>query len=288
MPDFYDLSPLGKCRISGEDACDFLQGQLSNDIDQLSNENPHQMSAYCNPKGRMLALFQILKIDTGYVLIAPREILDKVLPRLKMFVMRAAVKIEPLENMVLYGLRHSGEPKDVALAALQQSSTLVAKHCNDPNRFLALGAERTDIELISANEWNILDIQQNLPQIYIESHEALIPQSVNLDIVGGVNFKKGCFPGQEIIARIRYRGKPKTRMIGVRISTDQPVKIGTSVYIDDRRGSAGQVVNLAEQSGECLLSISIPVSHAEQGAVYLDEAKTMRFDRLVPAYEIPL
>ena len=288
MPDFYDLSHLGKCSISGNDARDFLQGQLSNDIDKLNAEQPHQLSAYCNPKGRILALFHVLISNTGYVLIAPRKILDKVLPRLKMFVMRAAVKIESLDAMHLYGLGISNEAENTALAVWRQTALLVAQHSNDPARFLVLSSEPAGTNLLPGKHWNALDIRQNLPQIYIETHQALIPQSVNLDIVGGVNFKKGCFPGQEIIARVKYRGKPKTRMIGVQIASSEPIAIGAPIYLDERRNSAGQVINRAEKSANYLLSISLPVSHVEQGAVYLNEAKTLPFERLAASYAIPL
>jgi len=97
-PVYYDLAELSTSRVRGDDAEPFLQGQLSNDITHLSVDSPHQFSAYCSPKGRILALFHILKLEDGYALIAPRSIMEKVLPRLKMFVMRSAVEIAPLEG----------------------------------------------------------------------------------------------------------------------------------------------------------------------------------------------
>ena len=101
---FFNLSDLGIVRVSGDDAESFLQGQLSNDVSELDLQG-HQLTAYCNPKGRMLALFNLLKqADNDYLLLAPREILDKVTPRLKMFVMRAAVNIEAGDDVV-YGIR---------------------------------------------------------------------------------------------------------------------------------------------------------------------------------------
>jgi len=287
-PIFYDLSDLGIASVTGDDAHEFLQGQLSNDIQQLSQNQPHQLSAYCNPKGRMLAMFHILKLETGYALIAPRSILDKVLPRLRMFVMRSAVEIKPLDDTILLGLHATRDGKSEMLAALSARSTHIANHINDNDRFFILSDEKIEGRFKTINEWNRLDIEQNLPQIYIETYEALIPQSLNLDIVGGVNFRKGCFPGQEIVARVRYRGKPKTRMIGVKTSPAKPVELGGTVFIEGRNSAAGQVVNIANNKGFTLLSISVPVTHIYEGNVYLDEARTELLDRLSCPYEITI
>ncbi len=283
---FYDLSDLGIASVKGDDASEFLQGQLSNDIQHLSENQPHQLSAYCNPKGRMLALFQILQLDAGYALIAHRAILDKVLPRLRMFVMRSAVEINPLDDTILLGLHATGEAKSEMLAALPARSTRIANHINDNDRFFILTSEKFEDRFKTINEWNRLDIEQNLPQLYIETYEALIPQSVNLDIVGGVNFKKGCFPGQEIVARVKYRGKPKTRMIGVKTSPAKPVELGAPVFIEGRNSAAGQVVNIANNEDFTLLSISVPVTHIYEGNVYLDEAGTLLLERLACPYEV--
>ena len=283
---FYDLSDLDIDVVNGDDATEFLQSQLSNDIQQLSQNQPHQLSAYCNPKGRVLAMFHILKLETGYALIAPRAILDKVLPRLRMFVMRSAVEIKPLDNAILFGLHATGDAKSEMLAALHARSTHIANHINDNDRFFILSDEKIEGRIKTNNDWNRLDIEQNLPQIYIETYEALIPQSVNLDIVGGVNFGKGCFPGQEIVARVKYRGKPKTRMIGVKTSPAKPVEFGAPVFIEGRNNAAGQVVNIATNDGFTLLSISVPVTHIYKGNVYLDEARTELLDRLSCPYEI--
>jgi len=287
IPSCFDLSNLSMAAVSGDDASSFLQGQLSNDITFLNEESSHQLSAYCNPKGRMLALFNVLKYDGSFLLVAPSEVMDKVLPRLNMFVMRSAVEIKPLEGLNLQGLLAPGFTNDEA-TTMVSAGTHFARHQNDPERYFLLTREKINEPLKSYYEWNRLDIEQNLPQIFIESYEALIPQSANLDIVGGVNFKKGCFPGQEIIARVKYRGKPKSRMIGVKLSGKQPVKVAASIYIDQRDRSAGEVINVASETEDTLLSISVPVTHISEGALYLDEGRTIELERIKCPYEITI
>ena len=237
----FALSGLGIARVSGADAETFLQGQFSNDITDLSPDNGHQLTAYCNPKGRMLALFHLLReADAAYVLLAPREVLNKVLPRLKMFVMRSAVTIELDQDTQTYGVQTSNIS---AAGAGLAPGARIFPHSLDPGRFLVLASASPTMDSEAEQEWNQLDIEQNLPQVYAQTHEALIPQSANLDIVGGVNFKKGCYPGQEIIARIKYRGKPKTRMIGASIKTQDNIEIGQPVFIEgpqESRGAGGK------------------------------------------------
>ncbi len=280
----YDLSDLGVAHVSGDDAETFLQGQLSNDVTDIAPKAGHQLTAYSNPKGRMLALFNLLKKgDNSFLLLAPREILDKVLPRLKMFVMRAAVTIETDDTLRVIGVQTVD--RDAAAAKLAPGTPCFT-HSLDPNRHLAVAPGLPEIELLSRESWNRLDIEQNLPQVYLQTHEALIPQSVNLDIVGGVNFKKGCYPGQEIIARVKYRGKPKTRMIGASVKDVNTIEIGQPVYIEERDKAAGLVANLAVHGDTTLLSITVPVTHLHEGTLYLDEALSVPLERLPLPYEI--
>ncbi len=281
----FGLANLGVAMVSGEDATEFLQGQLSNDITLLQDNKQHQLSAYCNPKGRILALFHVLKLGANYALIAPEAVLAKVLPRLRLFVMRAAVNIEPLDSPNLIGLQLLPGTTLDALDVITKSTKIV-QHSIDTSRYFILhaGAElRPDKEI---DEWNLIDIQQQIPQVFIQLHETLIPQSLNLDIIGSVNFKKGCFPGQEIIARVKYRGKPKTRMIGVSTSLHQKIELGAPIYIDERDGSVGQITNIANGEDGTLMSITVPASHINSGKLYINDKKVNQLNRLPSIYEV--
>mgnify|MGYP001826626102 CR=1 FL=1 len=281
---FYDLSELALVGVSGEDSSAFLQGQLSNDITQLDASHPHQLSAYCTPKGRVLALFHILKREDSYLLIAPRAIMDKVLPRLRMFVMRSRVEFTTEETLRLYGMLRA--PGVEFLDLLPAGATADA-HCLDPQRYFILASQPPADDLLGHGEWRSMDIVQNLPQVFLPLYEVLVPQSLNLDLVGAVSFKKGCYPGQEIIARIRYRGKPKTRMINAMCTQCKSLAVGATVYIEERERPAGHIVDIIVTGEGCRLSIAVPVTHVHEGAVYLDEARSMAVERMQLPYEIP-
>lgn len=291
----FNLSYLKIAIVTGEDSSLFLQGQLSNDINHLSEDSPHQLSAYCTPKGRVLASFDVLKLDQGYALIAPEIVLDKVLPRLRMFVMRAAVKIELAETLDLIGLQLHSESSRVYLNDLNNMGAKSYQHNNDPQRYFLL-VDRSVSDIIRENpdritvlnekHWQSINIRQNLPEVFEQTIEAFIPQSINLDLVNGVNFKKGCYPGQEIIARVKYRGKPKTRMIVARTRVRKNMAIGFPVFIDGRESPAGMISHLVMEPEEILMSVTVPVSHLVEGAVYLDQSRSIKIERLPCPYEI--
>lgn len=292
----FDLSYLGLVRITGDDANQFLQGQFSNDINLLNDKNAHQLSAYCNPKGRVLAVIDVLKLASGYALIAPLAVLDKVLPRLKMFVMRAAVDIEQADDMRVLGLKYQPQQHDDLLADLHNMGAQSYVHNNDPQRLFLIASPATAGALLQGTEsspqaseslWRGINIQQCLAEVFVETHEAFIPQSINLDLTDGVNFKKGCYPGQEIIARVKYRGKPKTRMIGVNMDrTDIELHVGDPIYIDGRESPAGMLVNLATSEHQTSMSITVPVSHLHEGAIYADSGCSIELHRQACPYDI--
>lgn len=271
------LDYLGCIRAAGEDAQAFLQGQLSNDIAQLQNARV-QISAYCNPKGRMLAQFLVIPDQTDYLLLLPRSILEPTLKRLRMFVMRSKVTLtDASEEIVCLGLAGN------AITAQLQGSldlpadeyqlqradaTLTCKLPSPQPRYLlatnfeqatALWQQHSN-KLFATDQhvWHWLDIQAGLPSIWPQTVEEFVPQMVNLELIDGVNFNKGCYPGQEIVARMHYLGKPKRRMYHLVLDQSEPPIPGTDIYVAGGDGqSAGKIV-LAEpgqHGSECLAVI---------------------------------
>lgn len=278
QPCLYDLSSLGVLSCSGDDAAAFLQSQLSNDMSALSNERASQLSAYCTPKGRMLALFIVIKTQQAYALIAPQAVLDKVQKRLQMFVMRAQVRFELAEDIGLLGVQFGESDADALLEQCQKREITVYPYPNS-NRSLLFGPYGALISLADhyastpltdQQAWQSANIAEGLPQLHEPLIEELIPQSLNLDLVNGINFKKGCYPGQEIIARIKYRGKPKTRMISASIGENHRPELCTPVFITGRLQRAGVVVNIGKpQNGQTPMQITIPVSALSEGDLCL-------------------
>ena len=293
----FDLSYLKIAIVTGEDARHFLQGQLSNDINHLNDDSPHQLSAYCTPKGRVLASFNVLKLDESYALIAPEAVLNKVLPRLRMFVMRSAVNIELATASDLFGLQFPKQDTDAYLSNLSIMGATSYQHNNDPQRFFVLADHSISVairenhdgtETLNENSWQAINIRQNLPEVFEQTVEAFIPQTINLDLVDGVNFKKGCYPGQEIIARVKYRGKPKTRMIAASTGNSEQFVIGDPVFIEGRDSPAGMVSHRVIEAKQTIMSITVPVTHLHEGALYLDKDRSIKIERLTCAYEITI
>lgn len=245
-----DLSHTGLIAVRGPDAATFLQNQFSNDVREAS-QNHSQMSAYCNPKGRILACFRIFMRDDVYYLRMPRELIDATLKRLRMFVLRAKVTLEDAsDTLVRIGIAspHGATelkdilgdlPEDVDGAIHNNGLTVIRLPGAQP-RFEIAGefAAAKDIwnklsvhaTPVGASVWDLLDIRAGIPTIYAATSEAFVPQMVNLHLVNGVSFKKGCYPGQEIVARMHYLGTLKRRMYLAHILSDTAPQPGDALY----------------------------------------------------------
>lgn len=259
-----DLSHLDRLLVTGADAETFLLNQFSNDIRQL-DEAHSQLSTYCNPKGRMFALFRILRDADGFLLISDPGIGSSLAGRLKMFVMRSKVDINDVtDNGILLGVSGTDAasalsdqigrdlPVDVNQVTTVNDLRVIRQHGTSP-RFLVYTSPETASSIweqlsgvvapVGAPAWEWLDLQAGLPSIHTETSEEFIPQMLNLDILEALNFKKGCYPGQEIIARMRYLGKLKQRMFLGHSETESPVT-GQPLYSPEFGSQgAGTVVN---------------------------------------------
>jgi folate-binding protein YgfZ len=227
-----DLSNLAVINISGTDAEKFLQGQFTNDVKQLSASKA-QRSAWCSAKGRVLNSFYLTKTAEGYSLILPQASVEALLKRLRMFVLRADVKFSLAEDCALLGVVGEGSAAllqtvlgSEVVQALSYSSTedwqVLCTH-ESPLRYLVYGK----VELLkklwlqavaqqfissASSAWELLDILSGIPQIKPELSDEFIPQMLNWEVLEGMSFKKGCYAGQEIIARTQYLGALKRRL----------------------------------------------------------------------------
>jgi len=298
------LDQLGVLHVTGDDAQTFLQGQFSNDITLLDHSST-QITAYCNPKGRMLAQFFVIPSEDGYFLVLPSSILEKSLMRLRMFVLRSQVTITDVSNeMVCFGLIGDDTAFDLTLPTNDYELTsagqiICSKIPSIPSRYFVLtpleSAKQVwttnckQCQIVSMHPWNWLDIQAGIPSIHQETVEEFVPQMLNLDLIGGVNFKKGCYPGQEIVARMHYLGKPKRRMFRLHSPGDIPPAPGEDIYIYGGDGqSAGKVV-IAEPSpekGTDLLAV-IRLSHIGSTSLRLgsEDGPALQFNELPYALE---
>ena len=261
-----DLSDNALIAIAGDDAAEFLQGQFTNDVKALGAGRA-QWNGWCSPKGRLLATFLLARSGPDYLLMLPAEIAPSFARRLGMFVLRSKVKITDASgSFARFGLggpgaaafvrRHWGSVPEAMASAHKDGAWCVAL---DGARFVAW-VPLTDGRLLATlrdaasgagrESWDREAIRAGVPTIVAATQEAFVPQMANFELVGGVSFQKGCYTGQEIVARTQYRGILKRRMATVHVpGPDRPMP-GDSVYSASfGEQAAGTVVNSAPAPG---------------------------------------
>lgn len=259
-----DLTQLALLRVDGADRESFLQGQLSNDI-RAVDELHAQLSAYCNPKGRMFAVFLIFRRDDALYLQLPAVLADSVAKRLRMFVLRAKVKLEPADaNLLRIGVSGPNAAdlvhRAVGLAPADSFDSITANDITvirlpGPHPRFELFAPATSMPTlwtqlantavpVGSGPWAWLDIEAGLPTILPPTGEEFVPQMANLELVGGVSFTKGCYPGQEIVARMHYLGRLKQRMHRGHVESRTTPRPGDKLYVREfGEQSAGMIVD---------------------------------------------
>ena len=258
-----DLGHLGLIRISGADAKTFLQGQFSNDVNEVS-PTLSQLNSYNSPKGRMYASFRLYQLGDDYLIQIPRENIEPTLKRLQMFVMRSDVKLQDISDDML-GLGISGPKAEEILAkqfnqvpdsvdaCVTWDNGLIARIPGVQTRFIVI-CRAADAQAYwqglsgqckpcGPQAWTLLDIRTGIPNIYLATREEFVAQMVNFHSINGVNFKKGCYPGQEIVARMHYLGKLKKRMYRVNIDTAVLPAINTAIFTAGNEQNVGQLVD---------------------------------------------
>jgi folate-binding protein YgfZ len=249
------LFHLGALRFSGPDALSFLQGQVSNDTRRLA-QGQGLMAAYSNPQGRVLAVMHLLPHSSGILGILPRELVLPTFEALRKFVLRAKVTIEDAGEMLgiagwfgIDGLKSAGIAAPPPDAAYRESDGIgVAAVNRDPDRCWVIGTAENLAQRGLAgdsppaqieHDWRLADIRAGLPHIYLSTREAFVAQMLNLDLIDGISFSKGCYTGQEIIARTQHLGRIKRRMHRLQLP-DAEWRIGQSLRLGD--GRSGRLV----------------------------------------------
>lgn len=283
-----DLSYLGLINFSGDDAESFLQSQFSNDVRLLASSRS-QYGSYSTPKGRILANFLIWREEEGYFLQLPAELQEGIQKRLSMYVLRAKVKIRdagedrvrigaagPAAEDALRGIwgEVPAADHDVAQGARGMLIRLpgarfeaVVKPEEAPDLWRALSKTCTPV---GSPCWEWLDIRAGIPTITQPTQEQFVPQMVNLEAIGGVSFRKGCYPGQEIVARAQYLGKVKRRMYLANIPGEAAPLPGDELFSADAEGQpSGMIVNAqpSPDGGFDVLAV-IQTAGAEAGGTH--------------------
>ena len=261
-----DLSHLGLLQLSGDDHLDFIQKQVTNDINLLDGNNA-QFTGYCSPKGRLLALFTAFKHYDHLHLQLNGALTEAILKRLKMYIMRSKVIIEDMSDSILR-VGVAGEQsaeilikifekiptEPYQLVSLEKGAVLrlsgetprfivYSNAENMPDIWQALGQTHT---YANKNFWELLEIKAGIPDITPATQDAFVPQMINLDALNAINYKKGCYTGQEIIARTHYLGKVKRRTVLAEISAESSPQLADDVFAATGGEAIGKVVRVAE------------------------------------------
>ncbi len=245
-----ELTPLGLIRVTGEEARTFLHSQFTNDL-ELVTAQTGQLSSYCNPKGRLLSIFQIYQRDGDYFLVLPKDVIEVTLGKLAMYKLRAKAELSDVsDQFVLFGaagpeVKPAFENLGIALpqktygCTWENGMTLV-RLPSENSRILivteaetavSLGEQLTEkMPLATSRLWDLHDISCGIPRVTALTNEAFTPQMTNLELVDGVSFSKGCYPGQEVVARTHYLGKPNRRMYQACIATERLPEPGTNIF----------------------------------------------------------
>lgn len=257
-PAAIGLDDLGVLSIRGADAARFLQGQLSNDVTRLAAGNS-LLAGFHNPQGRAIAIVRLVPAGEGTILaVMPRALVPAVLPRLARFVLRAKVQLtDDSASWRVQGIVQADAPGGLAIKVADAPARWLALTARDTAHAAgaahATGAEPAASGAGAAAQraaWTLLDIASGLPQVYPRTSEAFVAQMLNLDLLDGIAFSKGCYTGQEVVARAHYRGRVKRRMQRWRTLASAALAPGDSGQLGD--GRSFRVVEAAQLSdGRC-------------------------------------
>ena len=247
-------------KISGKDSEEFIQNQFSNDIEKL-NHSSVQINAYCQHQGKIIGLFWVMRYEDNFLLSFPIDLADVIKSRLQIFVIMSDVIIDDIS------------------ASYSQIGLIDEKHSNaySINDRLSLIIDNTidkfDSKIEENIAWNLTCIKSSLPEVFLATSEKFVPQMLNLDIDElGVSFSKGCYPGQEVVARLHYLGSAKRRLFS--FQSDHEMQVGDSLYCatsktalarGDRYKGSGIVVSKVKYNSlfYCLATLDVDLINEE-------------------------
>lgn len=286
-----NLSDRGLLEVSGDDAVTFLQNQLTNDITKIDDKT-HQLTAWCNPKGRVIANFRAFKRDDKIYLILAKDLVETIITKLSRYIMMSKVTMTDVtDNLVHFGYAGEHAEHDLGLIldkiptapneTLNTGNLSILRLPGDTPRFEVFGDITESIDLwskcnvraapVSSQAWDFMNIRAGYPVITLASSEAWIPQMLNLTFIDGVDFKKGCYPGQEVVARLKYLGKSKRRMFITEAQTDQVPECNTSI-VNAQGIEIGKVLNAVINPDDLVELLAVLKIADTESAMFLESA----------------
>ena len=238
------LSHLSTLSFSGSDAKEFLQGQMTQDINTISDQS-YKMTSILNPKGRIIVTGLIKEFKGNIFFIISKDLSEDCVQWLSRYILRSDVKIS-IEKNYIFGLNNENQ-KQLFKYDENQQQLNISQISMDHSRYILLADDEASlknksIESINESEWILSDIKRGLPILSKESSEKYIPQMINLDLLEGISFSKGCYTGQEVVARVQHRGKIKQRMFHITTESNK-CEIEHQSEIMHENSKVGSLVN---------------------------------------------
>jgi folate-binding protein YgfZ len=291
----------GVIRARGADATSFLHGQLSSDIAHLDASRA-RLAGYCSAKGRLLASFIVWRAaDDELLLACSADLLAPTLKRLRMFVLRAkCVLSDASAELPLFGLAGpqaaawlADAPPGAAWSRCEHEGRTVIRlpDAAGQARYLCAGDVAPPLSPLLLEDWRWLEVRSGVARIEQATVEQFVPQMLNYELLGGVDFEKGCYPGQEVVARSQYRGSVKRRSF--LFETDASASAGEDVFhAADPAQPAGKVVNAAAQpvghSPGSLALVELKIAALGGGGLHLGGPQGAPLRQIEMPYAVPL
>jgi tRNA-modifying protein YgfZ len=293
-----DLSHYGLIQAQGEEAHSFLQGQFTNDVRAMDEKTSH-LSAWCNSKGRIISSFTLFKRHNAYCLLLPKDRVTGTLQRLQGYVLRSKVTLhqacdeyaiigisgEQSASVIINGL--GVEPPTEDHQVVTTDAVTVIKMVGIIPRYVVIAHpgvlqgfwQHAHLPAVSAHAWQLVDILSGYPQVTQVNTEVFVPQMLNYDLLNGIHFKKGCYTGQEIVARLHYLGQLKQRLFLGHIDCEFPPNIHAKLHAPDQERSVGEFVAIQPhpRGGYSALAV-VEIAYANDASLLrLNNANKDRF-----------
>lgn len=264
------LSTWGVIKVSGPEAAKFLHTQLTNSVENQP-DSELRLAGFCTAKGRLLGTFFVVKQNDSIFLVCKRDTITALVKRLTMFKLRSKCEIVDASDAVNLQFVDQTDQAPFTVNGTDNQKLICSlrplSEQKKPSGFIIdLEADGQADGIESDNEFDRTLWALGIAYVVADTVESFIPQSINFDLVGGIHFEKGCYPGQEVVARSHYIGKVKRRAFLADITEDQQIKAGQDVWMTGKTNEpAGSVVTVSRVAGSTQLMIELVASDALEG-----------------------
>ncbi len=276
----FHLKEMAVVEVSGADAMGFLHGQFTNHINEIGDA--FRLAAYCQPQGRILSLMRVVKKDDLFYLIMPQDLIEGFIKRLSMFILRSKVSIRLADELAVFGvILQNKQLPDIDHAVIDNDMVIgrVSNWSNLQRALLVANPEKVLNQMQVTEDsamWFLSEIETSTPWVFEKTKEAFIPQWINLDLIGGLVFDKGCYPGQEIISRMQHLGKTPRCLALLKSDSKVLVEPKSDVFLNGE--AVGQAVMSVQLHGKTLVLVSMSDKNSDQKDAF--EIKNKQFLRL--------